>query len=83
MTRDVLVSEYIKLREKAFKSETIPKAWEKSSLNPFNPNIFTAEDFAPSALSSTLAILPSTFPIPALIIDNELLEPEVALVQGC
>lgn len=82
MTRDVLVSEYIKLREKAFKSETILKAWEKSGLNPFNPGIFTAEDFAPSALSSTLAILPSTFPIPASIIDAELLDPDVAHGQG-
>lgn len=56
------VREYMVAREKAFKPETIKKAWAKCGICPLNPNIFTEADFAPSTSSSRHARLPGTYP---------------------
>jgi hypothetical protein len=49
-------------RDEAFKAETTEKAFENSGIRPFNPNIFTKADYAPSRVSSTQAHTPSTYP---------------------
>ena len=51
------------VRDSKFTVWTISKAWEKSRLNFFNPDIFSDADFAPSKVSSTSAHLPSSYPI--------------------
>ncbi|KAJ3985250.1 hypothetical protein F5890DRAFT_1553361 [Lentinula detonsa] len=40
----------------------IEQAWRKSGIKPFNPDIFTDKDFAPSIPSSTQARFPESFP---------------------
>jgi hypothetical protein len=57
-----VVTEYFRVRKKAFKETTILKAWKNAGLRPINPNIFTAADFAPSHGSSIKCQAPSTFP---------------------
>ncbi|KAJ3561060.1 hypothetical protein NP233_g10428 [Leucocoprinus birnbaumii] len=60
--RDV-VSQYMSARNKAFKQETILKAWEKCGIRPLNPSIFKREDFAPSFNTSTILEKPESFPM--------------------
>ena len=48
--------------DEAFKAETIENAFKNSRIRPFNPNIFTKADYAPSRVSSTQAHTPSTYP---------------------
>ncbi|KAJ7792538.1 hypothetical protein B0H14DRAFT_2930629 [Mycena olivaceomarginata] len=52
-----IVKEWMDVREKSFKVETIQAAWYKSGIN-----IFTAADFAPSISTSTQLHLPVGFP---------------------
>lgn len=57
-----VVKEYLGVRVEAFLQKTILAAWTKAGIRPLNPSIFTSEDFAPSADTSTEAHLPSSFP---------------------
>lgn len=59
--RDV-VHEYWAARTKVFTKQMILASWHKSGICPFNPNIFTDTDFAPSIVSSTKNQLPTSFP---------------------
>lgn len=56
------IKEYMAAREQAFIPDTILKAWEKSSIHPHNPNIFTDTNFAPSASTSSHALMPANYP---------------------
>lgn len=55
---------YTRARSNSITSDLILKAWKHCGINPFNSDIFTANDFAPSQGYSTVAAshLPSTFP---------------------
>ncbi|KAF8132695.1 hypothetical protein K438DRAFT_1787841 [Mycena galopus ATCC 62051] len=65
-----IVKEWMFVREKSFKVETIKQAWFKSGINldasglfpRLTPDIFTDADFAPSISTSTQLHLPATFP---------------------
>ncbi|KAJ7856087.1 hypothetical protein B0H14DRAFT_2753425, partial [Mycena olivaceomarginata] len=65
-----IVKEWMDVREKSFKVETIQAAWYKSGINVdasgllprLTPEIFTAADFAPSISTSTQLHLPVGFP---------------------
>ncbi|KAJ3750641.1 hypothetical protein DFH05DRAFT_1518782 [Lentinula detonsa] len=59
--RDI-VKEYMECQRGAFKRMNIEQAWRKSGIKPFNPDIFTDKDFAPSIPSSTQAWFPESFP---------------------
>ncbi|KAF6763326.1 hypothetical protein DFP72DRAFT_956785, partial [Ephemerocybe angulata] len=48
----------------SFKVETIRKAFKNSGIHPVNPDIFTDEDYAPSAPTSIYARFPPSFPVP-------------------
>jgi hypothetical protein len=48
-----LVREYMKARTVSLKENVILSAWKKTGIRPFNPQIFTDEDFRPSFVSST------------------------------
>jgi len=56
------VKEYMVAHDEAFKAKTIKKAFKNSGIRPFNPNIFTEADYAPSRVLSTQAHTPSTYP---------------------
>jgi hypothetical protein len=62
MCRDV-PREYLIARTKSVTETTILAAWRKAGIKPFNPEIFTLEDMAPSFASSTTAPLPKSFPV--------------------
>jgi hypothetical protein len=64
------IIEYMSVREKAVTVPVIQGGWAKSGLEPFNPNIFTNADFAPSQATSTKVFLPSSFPTSDLPGDN-------------
>lgn len=59
--RDV-VREYFIARKASFTAKIIKAAWKRTGLYPFNPNIFTNRDFAPSHTTSTKAHVPPSFP---------------------
>ena len=48
-----LVKEYMKARNKSITENLILSAWKKTGIRPFNPQVFTDEDFGPSFVSST------------------------------
>jgi len=56
------VNEYMAARGLAFKADTITSAFERCGICPFNPNIFTDADFAPSVSYSTCHYAPSSYP---------------------
>ncbi|KAJ6489381.1 DDE superfamily endonuclease-domain-containing protein [Mycena vulgaris] len=66
-----IVKEWMGVREKSFKVETIKQAWFKSGINldasglfpRLMPGIFAAADFAPSISTSTQLHLPLGFPV--------------------
>ncbi|KAJ3802836.1 hypothetical protein GGU11DRAFT_858081 [Lentinula aff. detonsa] len=80
-----VVKEYWRCRTIAFKESTILQAWRKSGINPFNPDIFTHADFAPSIASSTTQVhLPDSFPkqlprAPDMLSDNALFNAEALI----
>lgn len=57
-----VVAEYLDVRSAGFQAQTILAAWAKSGIRPINPSIFTLDDFAPSADTSTESHLPPSFP---------------------
>jgi DDE superfamily endonuclease len=61
MTRYNVVQEYMKIRG-VMTSKLIQSAFRCCGIHPFNPSIFTEEDFAPSKLSSTQSHTPTSFP---------------------
>ena len=58
------VKEYMDVQKQTFTEGTIKQAWKKSSLKPFNPDIFNDHDFAMSIPTSIHAHVPDSFPIP-------------------
>ncbi|KAG2017412.1 hypothetical protein CC2G_015303 [Coprinopsis cinerea AmutBmut pab1-1] len=60
--RHNVIDEYLKVRSQCINSDLIKKAFEKTGIFPFNPNVFTDEDFAPSRNTSTRAHVPASFP---------------------
>ncbi|KAI6016183.1 hypothetical protein EDC04DRAFT_2528469, partial [Pisolithus marmoratus] len=57
-----VVQEYMKAWEKAFMQANILEAWWRTGIHPFNPDIFSAADYAPSNVSSTSDQLPMSYP---------------------
>jgi len=55
------VNKYMAVHEKSITKECILAAFKKTGISPFNPNIFTAADFAPSCTLSTQAHMPPSF----------------------
>jgi hypothetical protein len=64
------VSKYMSVCEKAVTVPVILGGWAKSGLEPFNPNIFTNANYAPSWATSTKVFLPLLFPASSLPEDN-------------
>lgn len=62
ITRGDVVKEYMAIRKKTFSAELIRKAFQRAGLNPINENVFTADDFAPSIATSTVAHMPASYP---------------------
>ena len=62
ITQYNVVHEYMALRDKFMKTDWIQSAFKKTGISPFNPDIFTEEDFAPSQSFSTKAHVPSAYP---------------------
>ena len=56
-----VVDEYVKIRG-VITPDLIWKSFEKTGIYPFNPEIFTDADYAPSMASSIIAHVPSSFP---------------------
>ncbi|QRV77303.1 DDE superfamily endonuclease [Ceratobasidium sp. AG-Ba] len=71
VSRDSVVTEWMKLRPKFMRQDIILSAWRKTGLLPFNPSIFTDEDFAPSLVSSTHGSRPVQYPNVDLECDTE------------
>ena len=63
ITRDTVVSEWMQLRPKFMREDIIQSSFEKTGIYPLNPNVFTAEDFAPSRAFSIQGQLPVGYPI--------------------
>lgn len=53
LERDDFVVEYLQVRDQAVTKQVIEAAWRKTGLVPFNPDVFTEADFAPSRPFST------------------------------
>ena len=56
------VLEYLEVRKKAIMPELIKKSFSRTGIYPFNPDIFTDKDFAPSQATSRDAHLPPSYP---------------------
>lgn len=56
-----VVHEYLKIWH-VITPDLMKKAFAKTRIYPFNPEIFTDEDFAPSMASSTVAHVPPSYP---------------------
>ena len=61
MDRYSIIHEYLQVRH-VVTPELIKTAFRKTGIHPLNPNIFTADDFAPSKTFSTVAHVPTSFP---------------------
>ncbi|KAJ3756710.1 hypothetical protein EV360DRAFT_71765, partial [Lentinula raphanica] len=73
--------EYWDCRTRAFKDSTILNAWASAGIKPFNPGVFTDDDYAPSQPSSTETYLPDSYPkrlprAPDASSDDALFDPE-------
>jgi hypothetical protein len=66
VTQREFVGEYLTIRDKVFTPALIQKAFKNTGIHPLNPNIFTANDFAPSQISSHRAHVPLSYPEPHL-----------------
>ncbi|KAI0692005.1 hypothetical protein BC835DRAFT_1416855 [Cytidiella melzeri] len=61
--RDEFVKIYMKVWRESVTPAIVRTTWRKTGLHPFNPNIFTAADFAPSRPYSTQLSFPPSFPV--------------------
>jgi hypothetical protein len=61
MDRYNVIHEYLQVRH-VVTPELIKTAFRKTGIYPLNPDIFTADDFAPSKSFSTVAHVPTSFP---------------------
>lgn len=61
MDRYNVIHEYLQVRH-VVTPDLIKTAFRKTGIHPLNPNIFTADDFAPSKSFSTVAHVPTSFP---------------------
>lgn len=62
VTRDTVVKEWLDLKPEFMDREIIQSAWRRTGHAPFNPKIFTEEDFTPSKSFSTALHLPEGYP---------------------
>jgi hypothetical protein len=73
----------MQVRSDSITPEIVRKAWKSTGLYPFNPDVFTEADYAPSRITSTQFYLPSTFPIIPQSIPTRQSSPfEVEVVQS-
>lgn len=63
--REDIVKVYMAARNEAITPELVQSAWRHCGMAPLNQNIFTKDDFAPSATSSTTFHIPASFPRPS------------------
>ena len=74
MPREDFVKEYMAIRAKTFKPQTVMSAFKKCGIRPLNCAVFNDEDFAPSITTSITAThVPPSFPIPDI---PRVLEPD-------
>ena len=66
VTQREFVGEYLTIRNQVFTPTLIQKAFKNTGIHPFNADIFTAEDFAPSQISSHKVHVPLSYPEPRL-----------------
>jgi DDE superfamily endonuclease len=62
MNRHNVIPEYMKVRAACMTPELMRSAFSSTGIYPFNPDIFTDEDFAPAKTFSTIPHVPSSFP---------------------
>lgn len=62
MTRYNVIHEYMGLRDQFMTPELIQDSFRKTGILPFNPDIFTKEDYAPTQTFSIKAHVPETYP---------------------
>jgi hypothetical protein len=62
MNRYNMVPEYMHVHAASMTPELMRSAFACTGIYPFNPHIFTEEDFAPAKSFSTLSHVPSSFP---------------------
>jgi hypothetical protein len=62
MDRYNIVDEYMSVRSKSMTPKLLRSAFAATGIFPFNPNIFSDEDFAPAKSSSLSMHLPKDFP---------------------
>jgi hypothetical protein len=73
VSKATTIENYMTAREVAMQPEIIVNAWRRTGHYPFNPDIFTDEDYAPSKVTSTIAHLPPTFPdAPIAVVESDL-----------
>ncbi|EJF57418.1 DDE-domain-containing protein [Dichomitus squalens LYAD-421 SS1] len=75
------VAEYLKVRDASVTPEVVKAAWRKTGLSPFNPNVFSELDFAPSRPYSTQAHLPPSFPVVPATLESAASPPDVSYPQ--
>ena len=56
------IPEYLDVRKKAITPQLIIKAFRKTGISPFNPSIFSDNEYRPSMASSSTLHLPPSFP---------------------
>ena len=71
ITQREFVVEYLAIRNKVFTPNLIQKAFKNTGIHPFNPNIFAAEDFAPSQVTSHKVHVPLSYPEPHIQDEGE------------
>src|SRR6266481_9175609 len=60
----MVIEEYLKIRGKYMSAKAIQSAFCHCSIWPFNPQIFTAADFAPSKMTSTCSTVTTVAALP-------------------
>ena len=60
--RHEFVRAYLTVRARSITEAVIKGAWKNTGISPYNPNIFTDADFAPSHSTSTQVHLPPSYP---------------------
>ncbi|KAG8721325.1 hypothetical protein FRC08_014063 [Ceratobasidium sp. 394] len=68
VSKATTIQKYMAAREVGMRPDTIIDAWRRTGHHPFNPDVFTDADYAPSKVSSTIAHLPSPFPDVPIIV---------------